>query len=309
MELMRRLVLTSLTAAFVVAVFAPAPLVAQAAAPAPSVERNLVYGMYSGLALLLDVHRPSTPNGAGIVAITGIGFHAGAEYGATPMKELQEQLGIFVKPLVAAGYTVFVINHRGAPAFRYPAGIEDAERAVRFVRHHATRFGISPDRIGAVGASSGGYMASMLGVRSGAGGPDDGDAVNRQQARVQAVVAYCPPEDLTGAFNNFGMSAIAAFMGSVRLPDPKSAEFKMYLQASPIASVSSDDAPFLLIHGDKDQLVPIEHSEKMEAALRGANVPVKLIRVTGSGHMIQAKPEYPDFTTEMIRWFDAHLRK
>ena len=105
------------------------------------------------------------------------------------------------------------------------------------------------------------------------------------------------------------MSAIAAFMGSMRPPDPKSAEFKMYLQASPIASVSSDDAPFLLIHGDKDQLVPIVHSEKMEAALRGANVPVKLIRVTGSGHVIQPKPEYPDFTSEMIRWFDAHLRK
>ena len=58
--------------------FAPAPLVAQAA-PAPGVERNVVYGIYPGLALLLDVHRPSTPNGAGIVAITGIGFHAGAE--------------------------------------------------------------------------------------------------------------------------------------------------------------------------------------------------------------------------------------
>ena len=309
MDLMRRPVVLVLTAALLLVVLAPTPLAAQAAAPAARIERDVVYGMYSGLALLLDVHRPPTPNGVGIMAITGIGFHAGPGYAATPMKELEGQLGIFVKPLVAAGYTVFVINHRGAPAFKYPAGIEDAERAVRFVRHHAARFGISPDRIGAVGASSGGYMVSMLGVRSGAGDPDDGDAVNRQQARVQAVVAYCPPEDLTGAFNNFGMSAIAAFMGSLRPPDPKSAEFKMYLQASPIASVSSDDAPFLLIHGDKDQLVPIEHSEKMEAALRGANVPVKLIRVTGSGHVIQPKPEYPDFTTEMIRWFDVHLRK
>lgn len=83
----------------------------------------------------------------------------------------------------------------------------------------------------------------------------------------------------------------------------------MYLQASPIVSVSPDDAPVLLIHGDKDQTVPIEHSEKMEAALRAANVPVKLIRVTGSGHVIEPKPEYPDFTTAMIQWFDAHLRK
>jgi dipeptidyl aminopeptidase/acylaminoacyl peptidase len=149
----------------------------------------------------------------------------------------------------------------------------------------------------------------MLGVRSGAGAADDDDPVNREQARVQAVVAYCAPQDLTGAFNDFAVSAVAAFMGMLRPPDPASAEFRMYRQASPIASVSSDDAPILLIHGDQDVLVPIEHSEKMEAALRAANVPVKLIRVTGSGHAIFPKPGYPDFTTEMIRWFDVHLRK
>jgi acetyl esterase/lipase len=72
----------------------------------------------SGLALLLDVHRPATQNGVGI--------------------------------------------------------------AITAVRHNAARFGISPDRIGAVGASSGGYVASMLGVRSGPGDPTDDDAVNRQ---------------------------------------------------------------------------------------------------------------------------------
>lgn len=307
--MMPRRVLAALSAAFALVLLVSAPVAAQAPAPAARVDRDVVYGMYSGLALLMDVHRPAAPNGTAIVAITGIGFHAGGGYGAAPMKEIEPQLNVFVKPLVAAGYTVFVINHRAAPAFRYPAAIEDAERAVRFVRHYATRFAISPDRIGAVGASSGGYLASMLGVRSGPGAPDDDDAVNREPARVQAVVAYCPPEDLTGAFNDFGVSAIAAFMGILRPSDPASAEFKMYRQASPIASVSADDAPILLIHGDQDQLVPIAHSEKMEAALRGADVPVKLIRVTGSGHLISQKPEYPDFTTEMVRWFDVHLRK
>ena len=84
MDLMRRLVLASLTAAFAVVVLAPAPLVAQAEAPAPRVERDAVYGMYSGLALLMDVHRPPTPNGVGIVAITGVGWHAGAAYGPLP---------------------------------------------------------------------------------------------------------------------------------------------------------------------------------------------------------------------------------
>ena len=57
----------------------------------------------------------------------------------------------------------------------------------------------------------------------------------------------------------------------------------------------------MLIRGDKDQMLPIEHSEKLEAALRVANAPVKLVRVTGADHAIQAKPELPDVTPEMVR--------
>jgi alpha-beta hydrolase superfamily lysophospholipase len=140
-----------------------------AQAPPPLIERNVVYGMVSGLGLLMDIHRPDKPNGIGVVAIVGTGFHAGIAYDAPQMKEEPNQLGIFVKPLVAAGYTVFVINHRATPTFRHPAALQDAERAVRFVRHNAARFGITAERIGAVGASSGGYLASRLVRIPGAG--------------------------------------------------------------------------------------------------------------------------------------------
>jgi len=283
-------------------------LLAQTSAPSP-VEKNVVYGMFAGLALLMDVHRPEKGNGVGVVAVTGTGFHSGTSYDAPQMKEESNQLGVYVKPLVAAGYTVFVINHRGAPQFRYPAAIEDAERAVRFVRVNAARFGISPERIGAVGASSGGHLVSWLGVRSGPGDSSDTDAVNRGQAKVQAVVAFCPPEDLTAAFPTYASTAIASFLGTARPPSPKAPEWKLYQTASPIQHVSPDDAPLLLIHGDNDQVVPFEQSEKMEAALRQAQVQTKLIRVPGAGHAFGPRPDYPDFTGEMVRWFDTHLRR
>ncbi|AMY09471.1 putative esterase [Luteitalea pratensis] len=279
-----------------------------AQAPSPSVERNVVYGMFSGLALLMDVHRPARPNGIGIVAIVGTGFHAGTAYNSPPMKDHPAQLGIFVQPLVASGYTVFVINHRGMPIFRHPAALQDAERAVRFVRHNAARFGIAALRIGAVGASSGGYLAAMLGVRAGTGDAADPDEANRDEARVQAVVAFCPPTDLTGPFDEFGLSATAAYIGNARLPDPKSPEWRLYRDASPVNSVTADDAPVLLIHGDKDTTVPLEHSEKMEVALKAASVATKLVRVPGAGHRMAPNPENIDFTAEMIRWFDSHLR-
>lgn len=277
-----------------------------AQAPPSAIEQNVVYGMYGGLALLMDVHRPEKPNGFGVIAIVGTAWHAGTAYAGPPMKEAPYQLGVFVKPLVAAGYTVFSINYRGTPAFRHPAPIRDAERAVRFVRHHAGRLGIDRERIGAVGASSGGYLAAMLAVGAAAGDAADADVINREQAAVQAVVALCPPTDLLGSFDEWGLSAMAAYIGAARMPEP-SPEWQLYRQASPVGSVTPGDAPVLFIHGDKDPVVPLEHSEKMEAALKAVGVATKLVRVPGAGHRMMPNPENVDFTSEMIRWFDSHL--
>jgi acetyl esterase/lipase len=68
---------------------------------------------------------------------------------------------------------VFAINHRQAPRFRYPAPIEDAQRAVRFVRFHRSDYGITSDRIGAWGSSSGGHLVELLGTMDGKGDPAD----------------------------------------------------------------------------------------------------------------------------------------
>src|SRR5262245_26231251 len=120
------------------------------------VERNVIYGMHSGAALLLDVHRPRKPNGYGIVFVAGSGFQADPAYGARPLKETQ--IDLWGPPLTAAGYTVFAVNHRGAPRFHYPAAIEDVQRAIRFVRAHAGDYGIDAAHLGGLGGSSGGNL-------------------------------------------------------------------------------------------------------------------------------------------------------
>ena len=119
------------------------------------VEKNVVYGMYSGLALLMDVHHPAKPNGRGVVFISGSGWQAPMTYGATGLKE--QQIDIWGPPLLQAGYTVFAINHRAAPRFHYPAAVEDVQRAIRFVRHHAADYSIDPNRLGGVAGSSGAH--------------------------------------------------------------------------------------------------------------------------------------------------------
>src|SRR5829696_8317823 len=73
----------------------------------PRVEKNVIYGMYSGLALLMDVHRPEKPNGYGVIFVSGSGWSARLTYGATPLKE--DQIPEWGPALLRAGYTVFAI--------------------------------------------------------------------------------------------------------------------------------------------------------------------------------------------------------
>jgi acetyl esterase/lipase len=272
------------------------------------VETNVVYGMYSGLALLLDVHHPERPNGNGVVFIPGSGWTGPLGYDAAPLKETQLE---YVAALTAAGYTVFAINHRASPRFRYPAAVEDSQRAVRYVRFHAARYGVRADRIGACGGSSGAHLVSLLGVLNGEGDPTDADPVNRESARVQCVVARAAPLDLINAPT--APTLVALFLG-MNLSAPQALpqatlEYRTYHAASPLSHVTNAAAPFLLLHGDADTTVPFHNSELMQAALEQAGVPVKLARIEGAGH----GPDFPgainppDYLGEMVRWFDAHL--
>jgi acetyl esterase/lipase len=289
------------------------------------VERNIVYGMYSGLALLMDAYRPAQPNGIAIVAIQGSGWYSPMRYDAAALKGNPEVIRQ-AERFAAAGYTVFVINHRQAPRFRYPAPIEDAQRAVRFVRFRASEYGITSDRIGAWGSSSGGHLVELLGTMDGKGDAADSDPVNRLSAKVQTVVALFAPSDLPAMYGTVSRSSgtLSALMGfayqdpdfgraALRATRSESFENQQYREGSPVTHVTSDDPPMLLMHGDQDIVVPIKQSEIMESALKQAAVTVKFIRVPGGQHgpnfqFPAGDPRLPDHIGEAIRWFDSHLK-
>jgi acetyl esterase/lipase len=274
------------------------------------VEKNVVYGMYSGSALLLDVHYPAQPNGFGIVFIAGSAWTSPLGYAAVPLTE-SPQVEMYVPSLTQAGYTVFAVTHRATPAFKYPAPLEDVQRAVRFIRHHAAKYGIDAARIGGSGGSSGAHLISMLATMDGAGDPSDSDAVNRESAKLQCVVARAAPSDLLRMTPWHG--ALALLMGAnVTEGTPKaSPEYKAAWAGSPINYVSKDDSPTLLVHGDADRTVPFNQSEMMEAALRKVGVPVTLIRIEGGDHgpTFPGAKNPPDYKAAMVKWFDEHLRK
>jgi acetyl esterase/lipase len=293
-------------------------------ASAQTVDRNVIYGMYSGLSLLLDVYRPAQPNGIAIIAIQGSGWYSPMRYDAAPLNT-NPQVMRHAEQFAAAGYTVFAINHRQPPRFRYPAPIEDAQRAVRFIRFHASRYGITSDKIGAWGSSSGGHLVELLGTMDGHGDASDSDPVNRLDAKVQAVVALFAPSDLPSIFLTTRTSGTLSALMGFAYQDPEAGppglrasraddfENRQYREASPINHVTADDAPMLLMHGDQDVVVPLKQSELMEAALTRAGVPVALIKVAGGKHgpnfqLPVGDARLPDQVGEAIRWFNAHLK-
>lgn len=232
------------------------------------VDRNVVYGMYSGLGLLMDVYRPAQANGIAIVAVQGRGWYSPMRYDAPQLKGWREVTS-HAERFAAAGYTVFAINHRQTPRFRYPAPIEDVQRAVRFIRFHASDYGVTPDRIGAWGSSSGGHLAELLGAMDGKGDASDSDPVNRLSAKVQTVVALFAPSDLILMFSTTARpGALISLMGfsyqdpAVAPPPlgvrPDDVENRQYRAAAPLTHVTADDPPMLLMHGDQDTVVPIK---------------------------------------------------
>ena len=271
-------------------------------------DRNVVYGMYSGLALLMDIHHPEQPNGIGLIHVSGSGWSAPLSLDARPLKEAGH-VRIEALPLVQRGYTVFTVNHRATPRFQYPAAVEDVQRAVRFVRFHAARFGIDPDRIGAIGGSSGGHLVSMLGVLPGEGDAQAESEIDRVSAKVQCVVARATPSDLVGSMATSG--AVALLLGIRLRPgaEPSSREMRIAREASPITHVTADDPPLLLVHGDQDDIVPYALSERFRERLAKTGVRTDLIKVSGAGHGpgFSGAEQVPDMGRWAGEWFDAHL--
>ncbi len=282
------------------AIFFAAILPAQPDLNAAKVDRNVVFGMYSGLALLMDVYYPENPNGYGIIHITGSNWSRRFSYDARMINH-NRHVKMQGEALVAAGYTLFSINHRAAPRFTYPAAVEDAQRAVRFIRYHADKYEINPERIGAIGGSSGGHLVCMLGVLDGTEIPADDTPINRMSSKVQCVIANAAPTSFLEGTNG------DSFLGFVRRDRPSTIEYKIAQEASPIFHVSPDDPPILLVHGDADEIVPLWHSQNMYKKLIEMNVVAKLHVVEGGAHG-PGLVDTPRWKSEFVSWMDEHLK-
>lgn len=282
-------------------------------------ETNVIYGMHGGLALLMDVYVPSNPNGYSIIVIPGSGFHQLMSYDATPLNKNPWYLTniIGTENLINNGYTLFVINHRSAPVFRYPAAIGDAQRAVQFIRSKAKDYNINKERIGAIGHSSGAQLVSMLGTMDDIKNQESKNPIDNESSKVQGVVALAGIFDMTefasGGSGDIG--AVASFVGT-HLPNwrgsnaPSEYEFELYAKASPISYITKDDAPFLLVHGTNENVVPTNQSKIFHEKLMENNVNSSLIIIENGGHglRVNGKVATDKYYDSVIEFFDKIIK-
>lgn len=281
-------------------------------------QENVVYGIVSGLALLMDVYQPENGNNIGIIVISGsaYGYYYPKAYNEADLKIDYQYpyVGEFARDLVNRGYTVFMINHRFAPKFKYPDGLEDCRRAVRFIRYNASKYKINPDKIGAIGHSSGGYYSSMLGLLDASYPNPDKSPVDSVSSKVQAVVTlaasgfvlsdYNALDDQRNEIDNTLLQVTLSFMGE--LPAVQNGKFIMsgkFAEASPITHVSKGDAPMLIYSSDNDPIAPQRQVSAMTKKLTENNVVFQLVVDPKAGH--SPKPDM----NEVDRWFKKYLGK
>lgn len=197
------------------------------------------------------------------------------------------------------GYFACTISYRLSGQAIYPAQIHDVKSAVRFIRANADKLAIDPARIGVWGHSAGGHLSALLGV-TGDGATLEGDVGERNgSSAVQAVVDVSGPTDLLLiAPGGNGGSMISGLIGG-----PVREKEEVARAASPVTYVDDKDAPFLIIQGGKDNLVPDEQAEVMRDALLRAGVECEYLYIPEAGHGVTDRRAYQ----ATAAFFDKHL--
>jgi len=265
-----------------------------------SVEKDVIYGNAGGVPLKMDVYYPKKAEGT-VPAVLYV--HGGAWTKGS--KELGPSMND-VKVLLERGYLVACIDYRLAPQYKFPAQIEDVKCAVRYLRANAAEYGIDSGHIGAMGGSAGGHLVSLLGLSGDQDFNSSGGNAG-QSARVQAVIDMYGPSDISVVPGGVDQVLLTQVFGAA---DRSAAVIR---QASPVSYVSADDPPFLIIHGEKDPLVPVGQSELLCAALKEVGVPVELLRVKNAGHGLVPSgglvtPPRLAIATKMGDFFDLYLK-
>lgn len=256
------------------------------------VERDVVYKTTEKMELKLDLYvpkaKPKAKHGRGVL----VWIHGGAWLAGS-----KDRVHPWMLELTQHDYVVVSVQYRLSQQAIFPAQIHDCKAALRWLRAHAEKYELNRDCIAVAGASAGGHLAALLGT-SGDVKSLEGESVHvDESSRVQAVIDFFGPTDLllmgkqSGADSKIDHDAAdspeSKLIGASIQDHPEKTR-----KANPMQYVSKDDPPFLIFHGDKDDVVPYQQSVILHEALKKVKVSSTLVRVKDAKHGFPITPEY-----------------
>ena len=229
--------------------------------------------------------------GAAVVVFPGGGYgHLAVDHEGRQVAEWLNQHGV----------AAFVVRYRLGPKYRHPIMLGDAQRALRTVRARAGTWGVDPARVGILGFSAGGHLASTAGTHFDAGKAGAADSIERASSRPDFMILIYPVITMTDEHTHQGSKR--NLLGSE--PDPK-----LVTLLSNEKQVKSTTPPVFLVHTTDDSAVPVENSLLFYAAARRAKVPVEMHVFETGRHgfgLGQSNPVLSRWPDLAVSWMTSH---
>jgi acetyl esterase/lipase len=269
---------------------------AQSPVPAPAgvrIESGLEF-LAPGRKERADLYLPANPKPGelrpAVVIIHGGGWSGGR-------RDAAREINIGTN-LALNGYVGLSIDYVLATKTRatWPQNLHDCKTAVRWLRKHAARLQIDPERIGVIGGSAGGHLAALVALTTAADGFDPAAPYGEFSCRVRCAV------DL------YGVMDLPTYHDVTMLGKPFAAAPELYRIASPITYVRSNSPPLLILHGTADTTVNVKQSEMFAAALKKAGAPAELVIIPGAPHTFDLQPKQRDLRPLVLGFFNQHLK-
>lgn len=282
-----------------IALFAVAALltVAAHAGEAVRIEKDIAYlapDRQEKADLYLPASNPSGARRPAVVIIHGGGW-TGGDKGAAREINIGTNLALNGYVGLSINYVLASTNKDTAKA-TWPQNLHDCMTAVRWLRKHAERLQVNPERIGVIGGSAGGHLAAMLAVTGGEDGLDPKGPYGEFSCRVQCAVDLYGPADLSGRLH-------LTMLGRSSEEAPE-----LYRAASPVTYVDKLDPPILIVHGTADKTVDVGQSRLFAAKLKEAGARHELVIVEGAPHTFHLQPKQRDLRPVVLGFFDQHLK-
>lgn len=203
--------------------------------------------------------------------------------------------------------SVFAVEYRFTNVAPHPAQVNDCLRAIQFVRENAAKWNIVPERIGVTGGSAGGHLSLWVALHDDVAKKDSNDPILRQSSRVACAVSFAGPTDWSLLEKiEHKHPAFRQLLGYEPGTPADTMSVEAKKDVSPITFASQDDPPIMQVHGDKDDIVPIEHAQVLDEQLKKIGVESKLVVIPGGNHSTGAGAVVTD---DAIQFAKQHLLK